>query len=138
MTSTAVLSSSCGARAYLESEKPWPDRGQTPIGQSRSILVFRGIIEKDDGDNKCITRYTLNFLFRMYQDIASYLDPATASNIVNDPMPVMRTFTDFFRAADFSVKAFQNRKLKQKFLSCKALCRIGWTRAVPDQKDPSR
>jgi hypothetical protein len=74
----------------------------------------------------------------MYQDIASYLDPATASNIVNDPMPVMRTFTDFFRAADFSVKAFQNRKLKQKFLSCKALCRIGWTRAVPDQKDPSR
>jgi hypothetical protein len=33
---------------------------------------------------------------------------ATATNIVNNPMPVMRTATDFQRAANSSLKALQD------------------------------
>jgi len=67
------------------------------------------MIDDDDQDEaqEHAARYTLNLLFCVRQDITFYLDPATATNIVNNPMSVMRTFNDFSWAADSSMRALQ-------------------------------
>lgn len=73
------------------------------------MLTLQSMIEDDDDDeaHEYFARYTINTLYRVRQDITFYLDPATATNIVNNPMPVMRTATDFRRAANSSLRALQ-------------------------------
>jgi hypothetical protein len=90
------------------------------------MLTLQGMIDDDDQDeaHEYAARYTLNLLFRVRQDITFYLDPATATNIVNNPMPVMRTFTDFSRAADSSMKALQDPDYRGQPLR-------NWTKNIP-------
>ena len=90
------------------------------------MLTLQGMIDDDDQDeaHEYAARYTLNLLFRVRQDITFYLDPATATNIVNNPMPVMRTFTDFSRAADSSMKALQDSDYRGQPLS-------NWAKNIP-------
>jgi len=84
------------------------------------------MIDDDDEDeaSEYMARYTINTLFRVRQDITFYLDPATATEIVQNPMPIIRTATDFQHAAESSLTTLQDPDYRGQPLH-------NWAKTVP-------
>lgn len=107
------------ARKVLAEMKPY-------AGLFILILTLQSMIDDDDEDeaSEYMARYTINTLFRVRQDITFYLDPATATEIVQNPMPVIRTATDFQHAAESSLTALQDPDYRGQPLH-------NWAKTVP-------
>ena len=77
------------------------------------IMLKMGLDDLDDDDPAAYTgKVLLNQIHRIEQDIHFYINPRTFTKVVQDPVPAIKTFTDFMNAARDTVRYMEDEEYR--------------------------
>jgi len=92
---------------------------------SMFLLVASSMMTGEDDDEQKALRLAYNFAWRINADTVLYMNPGTAMQLINDPIPAQRAITDTKKAIETTASAMSGGDVRSNAVTDQ------WMRTIP-------